>query len=50
VDGTKVEVWIDGKLEELASNGAFPALTTLPGGGALAAWEEDGAIQVRRLP
>ena len=50
VDGARVEVWIDGKLEQLAANGAFPSLTALPGGGALAAWEEDGAVQVRRLP
>ena len=50
VEGTKVEVWIDGKLEQLAENGAFPSVLSLPGGGALAAWEEDGAIQIRRLP
>ena len=50
VDGTKVQTWINGKLEQLTENGAFPALLGLPGGGALAAWEENGAIQVRRLP
>jgi hypothetical protein len=50
VDGAKVDAWIDGKMEQLAGNGAFPSLTSLPGGGALAAWEENGAIQVRRLP
>ena len=49
VDGTKVEVWIDGKVQKLADNGAFPSLLGLPGGGALAAWEESGAIQIRRL-
>ena len=26
VDGTKVEAWIDGNLEQLAENGAFPSL------------------------
>jgi len=50
VDGGKVEAWIDGKTELLSSAGAFPALSSLPRGGVLAAWEENGAIQVRRLP
>ena len=50
VDGTKVEAWIDGKQEQLAENGAFPSVLGLPGGGALAAWEENGAIQIQRLP
>jgi len=45
-----VEAWIDGKVELLSSAGAFPALSSLPRGGVLAAWEENGAIQVRRLP
>ncbi|HUA59660.1 MAG TPA: sialidase family protein [Verrucomicrobiae bacterium] len=50
VDGTKVEVWIDGKVEQLADAGAFPSLLSLPGGGVAAAWEENGTIQIRRLP
>ena len=50
VDGAKVQVWMEGKLEQLADSGAFPSLVALPDGGALAAWEENGAIQVRRLP
>jgi len=50
VDGSKVEVWIDGKTEQLSGSGAFPSLSALPGGGALAAWEENGTIQIRRLP
>jgi len=50
VDGTKVDVWSNGKVEQLAESGAFPSLTSLPGGGVLAAWEEDGAVRVRRLP
>jgi len=50
VDGTKVEAWIDGKLEQLAEIGAFPSVVGLPSGGAVAAWEENGAIQIRRLP
>ena len=50
VNGSKVEVWIDGRVELLSNAGAFPSLSSLPGGGVLAAWEENGAIQVRRLP
>ena len=50
VNGTKVETWIDGKVELLADTAAFPSLTSLPAGGALAAWEESGGIQIRRLP
>jgi len=50
VNGTKVEAWLDGKLVTLAESGAFPSLTALAGGGVLAAWEENGGIQIRRLP
>jgi len=49
VDGTKVEAWINGKLQQLADNGAFPSLLGLPDGGVLAAWEENGTIQIRHL-
>jgi len=49
-DGAKLQAWNDGKLEALSSAGAFPSLCALPSGGALAAWEEDGAIQILRLP
>ena len=50
VDGSKVEAWFDGKQEQLSETGAFPSLCSLPGGGALAAWEENGTIQIRHLP
>ncbi len=50
VNGLHVEAWVDGKVEPLSNAGAFPALSSLPGGGVLAAWEEDGAIRLRRLP
>lgn len=50
VDGTKVEAWTDGKVEQLAASGAFPSLTSLPGSGVLAAWEEEGTVRIRRLP
>ena len=49
VSGTKVEAWIDGRMETLSDAGAFPSLASLPGGDVLAAWEERGAIQIRRL-
>ena len=50
VSGTKVEVWSDGKIEPLSDGGAFPSLAALPGGGVLAAWEENGTVRIRRLP
>ncbi len=46
-DGTKIELWNDGKIEELSNNGSFPAIDGLPGGGALAAWEDNGVIVTR---
>jgi hypothetical protein len=47
----KVVVWMAGKTETLAQRGGgFPALVGLPSGGALAAWEADGAISTRRIP
>jgi len=48
-DGPKLESWTDGKIAELSVEGAFPTLTNLPRGGVLAAWEEHGGIQTRRL-
>ncbi len=44
------DLWMDGKVEALVANGAFPSVTVLPNGGAPAAWEETGSIQIRRLP
>src|SRR5262249_28014648 len=49
VNGTKVESWIDGKVELLSGSGAFPSLAALPAGGALAAWEDNGSIEIRQL-
>jgi len=47
----KVLVWMNGKSETLVEQGGgFPALVGLPEGGALAAWEAEGAISTRRLP
>ena len=50
VEGANVDVWTDGEVQQLSSAGAFPSLAALPGGGVLAAWEENGAVQIRRLP
>jgi hypothetical protein len=44
-----IELWESGKVASLSKTGAFPALTSLPGGGVLAAWEENGAISLRRF-
>jgi BNR repeat-like domain len=48
--GTAIEVWVNGKVEVLAKEGAFSSLASLPQGGVLAAWEENGGIRIRRLP
>jgi hypothetical protein len=48
-NGTAIELWAGGKIEVLSRTGAFPALLSLPQGGVLAAWEEDGGIRIRRL-
>jgi len=50
VAGAQLESWVSGKGEVLAAKAAFPTLIALPGGGVLAAWEEDDAISLRRLP
>jgi len=49
-NGPKLEVWREGKVEELAPAGTFPTLCALPEGGVLAAWEQDGSIEMKRLP
>ena len=49
-NGAAIEWWNGSKIEALAKTGAFPSLASLPRGGVLAAWEEDGGIQIRRLP
>jgi len=49
VNGTAIEEWAGGKAEVLSKSGAFPSMTSLPHGGVLAAWEQDGGIEFRRL-
>jgi hypothetical protein len=49
LEGSRLVSWIDGKTEVLAEKAGLPALTALPAGGVLAAWEENGGISVRRL-
>jgi photosystem II stability/assembly factor-like uncharacterized protein len=45
-----IEASVAGKTETLATaGGAFPTIVALPSGGALAAWEENGKIELRRL-
>ena len=47
-----VRALLPGKKESivLAPKGAFPNITALPNGDALAAWENDGKIQIRPVP
>jgi BNR repeat-like domain len=49
-DGPKIQSWRDGQMQVLSETGTFPSLCALPEGGVLAAWEQDGAIEFRRLP
>jgi len=42
-------LWTNGSQETLAMHAGYPALTSLPGGGALLAWEEKEGISIRRL-
>ena len=49
VKGSQLQAWISGKTQVLAEQAAFPSIVALPGGGFLAAWEENGAISIRRL-
>jgi len=44
-----VEPWIDGSTVLLSPRGTSPALCSVPG-GVLAAWENDGGIQLGRTP
>ena len=48
--GGRIESSVSGKIEVLSNDGAFPALTLLPQGGVLAAWEEKGGISFKKLP
>lgn len=49
VNGTKLQLWSNGSVEDVAANGAFPNLVALSAGGVLAAWEENGGISLRKL-
>ena len=44
-----VQSWISGRSLQLSATGTFPVVAALPDGGALVAWEENGAISVRHL-
>jgi len=47
--GAKIEAWMDGRTEVLSDAGSFSAIAALPGGGVLAAWEENGSIVMHRF-
>ena len=49
-NGSKLEAWTGGSIDVLSDAGAFPSLCPLPAGGVLAAWEENGAVEIRRVP
>jgi hypothetical protein len=45
IEDSQLKLWVNGKTEILAESAAFPSVKTLPGGGAVAAWEQDGESQ-----
>jgi hypothetical protein len=47
--GGAIQLYTAGKTEKLADAGAFPAIVTLGDGAMLAAWEENGAIALRKF-
>jgi hypothetical protein len=49
---TGIQAMLPGKKEAspIAKAGSFPNVVGLPGGHALAAWEDDGRIIVQQLP
>lgn len=49
IKGTQLQLWNNGRTEDVAGNAAFPSLSSFPGGGVLAAWEENGGITLRRF-
>ncbi len=48
--GEGIRYWASGRAGTLAEVGAFASVIALPGGSALAAWENNGAISLARLP
>ncbi len=40
----------DAKARPVGAKGSFPSVAALPGGGALAAWENDGRITIQSVP
>jgi hypothetical protein len=50
--GPALSMWREGAASSrtLAPHGAYPTLATLGDGAVLAAWEQDGAIELERLP
>jgi hypothetical protein len=47
--GGAIEAWSDGQTSTLGPTGGFPAVLALPNGTALAAWEDNGVIQLQRF-
>lgn len=45
----QLQLWKDGEAAPLAAKASFPAITVLPSGAVLAAWEESGGISLKVL-
>ncbi len=49
VQGGKAMLWNDGKTQQIGEDVTFPALTALADGRLIAAWEQGGAIVLKRV-
>ena len=49
VQGGKAMLWNDGKIQQVGEDVTFPALVALGDGRLLAAWEQGGAIVVKKV-
>ena len=49
VQGGKAMLWNDGKAQQVGEDVTFPALAALPNGQLIAAWEQGGAIVVKKV-
>lgn len=49
IEDDQLVLWTNGSKEKVATHARYPTLISLPGGGALLAWEENNGLSVRHL-
>ena len=50
IENGQLQLWKNGKVEPLAEKASYPAIVSLPQGGVLIAWEENGGIRIEQPP